>query len=301
MNSCIESLNQLSGIWFEVVTSVVVQSLCVVAVAMMAASMLRKCSGALRFWIWQAAALKLLIVPFSLIVVLPFWPSTPIQSVETSQYAAPPMDPVVRVSNYSLEEPTAPLPEPNALSRSVAVSASAYAFCGWMFIVAVQVVRCLQRWRLLSGFLKTCIPASDDDQLRFQQLAEKLNVSRPLRLVRGAVQVPLVTGVRLPTIILPADRDFDSNSFDQMVLHELAHVKRGDLVWVWLPEVLRMLFFFYPPAYWVQRQAMLMSEIACDEVVLSAGSQRRAYAKTLLDMATARSQSTRETIVGSVA
>jgi beta-lactamase regulating signal transducer with metallopeptidase domain len=37
----------------------------------------------------------------------------------------------------------------------------------------------------------------------------------------------------------------------QVILHELAHVKRRDLLWGWTAEVARTVYFFHPLVWWV--------------------------------------------------
>ena len=155
-------------------------------------------------------------------------------------------------------------------------------------IVGLQVLACLRRKYRLTRILQSCEPASEQHQRRLKELAQKLELKTSVALMRGHVQVPLVTGIVSPKIILRVGQEFDQPTFDQIVLHELAHVKRRDLLWVWLPEVLRMFFFFYPLVYCIQHQAKLCAEMACDELVLSTGSDRRAYATTLLELATTR-------------
>ncbi len=41
------------------------------------------------------------------------------------------------------------------------------------------------------------------------------------------------------------------------MLHELAHVKRGDLFWDGFPMIARMLFFFPPGGPWAARRILL--------------------------------------------
>lgn len=289
MNSCIDTINHFSGVWFNTVCVVVVQSVFVFALAAVATSLLRRFSASLRFWIWQAAALKLLLIPFSIVVVLPLWPAPPVQESVATPAAAMSSAFVDSVEPFVRDTQSVRTPAPATKSTSK-FSGLAYAFSSWLLICSVQVVRCLRRKHRLSAFLKTCTPASEEHQLRLPQLAKKLGLRKSVGLMRGDVQVPLVTGVVAPTIILPSKQEFDRTMFDQVVLHELAHVKRHDLLWVWLPEVLRMLFFFHPITYWIRGQAKLQSEIACDELVLSSGSSRREYAQTLLQLASPASE-----------
>lgn len=282
----IETFNRVSEAWLDAMSMVVVQSFLVFAIAMTLAWLLRSFSAALRFWIWQIAALKLLLIPFSAIVVLPFWSpkGTP------APLTTPATVNLLPFSALEAEQPpiigAVPRPSLVVRERRETLTMNVWLFVGWALICGVQSMRLIRRKRGLVALLKTCVTASDAQQLRVQRLSARLALRRSVRLVRGDVQVPLVTGVMAPTIILPLELKLEQKSFDQVVLHELAHVKRHDLLWIWLPELLRLLLFLHPLAYWIRQQAKLSSEMACDELVLSVDSSRRDYAKTLLALAT---------------
>lgn len=69
----------------------------------------------------------------------------------------------------------------------------------------------------------------------------------------------------------------------QVVLHELAHLQRRDLVWCWIPQIAQILFFFNPVAYLVRHRIRLESELACDQQAMRSESDTRAdYVQTLL-------------------
>jgi beta-lactamase regulating signal transducer with metallopeptidase domain len=69
----------------------------------------------------------------------------------------------------------------------------------------------------------------------------------------------------------------------QIVAHELAHVKRRDLVWGWIPEVARIVYFFHPVAHWAAARIRLERELACDQVAMHTSSRTPAeYAETLV-------------------
>jgi beta-lactamase regulating signal transducer with metallopeptidase domain len=67
------------------------------------------------------------------------------------------------------------------------------------------------------------------------------------------------------------------------VAHELAHIKRRDLVWGWIPEVARMVYFFHPVAHWTAARIRLERELACDQVAMhQSGRGPAEYAQTLV-------------------
>jgi hypothetical protein len=84
------------------------------------------------------------------------------------------------------------------------------------------------------------------------------------------VDGPLLTGIVRPTVILPdnAETTFDQSELRLMLAHELAHLKRRDLLWNWLPTVVGWLFFFHPLVWLLRRGWFESQEAACDEMVI---------------------------------
>ena len=71
----------------------------------------------------------------------------------------------------------------------------------------------------------------------------------------------------------------------QVILHELAHVKRHDLVWGWPVEIARIVYFFHPLVYWVAYQLRLERELACDQLAMArSGHPPADYAQTLVQV-----------------
>jgi len=274
MNGFIMWLNEYGQCWFDMMSTAVVQSSFLMVVAVAIGILPAKLPAAFRFWIWQFVALKFLLLPFSmLIVVLPVL--EPLARHATNHELLP----------YTVTYPDSQLETSNAIVKPTYV---AVLFGAWLVIVAMQLAYCIRRGVKITRLLRKCTPASSVDTQRVNRLAKSFNLRRTVTLRTGDVTVPFVAGIFRPTIVLPRKHAMEHQRFDQVVLHELTHVKRNDLLWVWIPELARMFFFFHPLVYWIQFQANLCREMACDESVLRSGASRRAYAQTLLDLAGAK-------------
>lgn len=115
----------------------------------------------------------------------------------------------------------------------------------------------------------------------------EIGVRRPVRLLRSReVGLPMTFGTRVPSILVPATADLWSDDRRQAVLlHELAHVARYDCLTQTLALVACAAYWPHPAVWWVARQLRVERELACDDRVLAAGAEARAYAGHLLDLA----------------
>lgn len=127
----------------------------------------------------------------------------------------------------------------------------------------------------------------DGEQTDFDEIRESLGIRRSVRLVMHEHQpVPIVLPFLRPVLVLPVS--FSKRSVEErhaVYRHELAHVMRGDARWNWLAHVSKVIFFFHPGVRWMAHCMRRDVERACDEFVLSLGTEPRAYAHVLVDFA----------------
>jgi beta-lactamase regulating signal transducer with metallopeptidase domain len=97
---------------------------------------------------------------------------------------------------------------------------------------------------------------------------------------------PFVTGFVRPLVYLPSDffQRFSTEEQKWIVQHELTHAARGDLWAQTIWESLRAVFWFNPIVHIAAGAVRDDQELACDQVVLSSGSNedRYSYGKALL-------------------
>jgi bla regulator protein BlaR1 len=162
----------------------------------------------------------------------------------------------------------------------------AYALLGtWLLVVLAQCVIAAVRWHRLRGIIGRATP---HDDVRVETLcarrARELGLRRSPRLVvSDEVDSPQVIGLWRPTILLPLEERLADEELDMALMHELAHVRRGDLVLGWIPAAARTLFFFHPLVHYAVREYALCREAACDALVVSRGRQApKSYGRLLL-------------------
>lgn len=153
----------------------------------------------------------------------------------------------------------------------------------WLLISVRRIVAFRKSLRLAS-------PAPAELQELAATLAHRLGLKRSphIVLVPGQLSPVLWSLGGRPQIILSAgllDR-LDDGERRSLLLHELAHYRRGDH-WVRLVELAATgLYWWYPVSWWLRRELRLAEELCCDAwVVESLPDQRRAYAEALVKTA----------------
>ncbi len=105
-----------------------------------------------------------------------------------------------------------------------------------------------------------------------------------IRLKRSdEVSAPLVYGFFRPVILLPVDfPKKDSPEYEQVLYHELTHVRSGDL-WFKLGMLLVTCVHWFNPLVWLMLYLSTQDlEIRCDARVISKLGKKKTYAMTLV-------------------
>lgn len=112
-------------------------------------------------------------------------------------------------------------------------------------------------------------------------------VGRRVRVVLShAVPAPAVVGLVRPTILIPAAAaGWPAAERRAVLLHELAHVRRGDAWTLLLAWLVRAVYWPNPLVWLAARRLRRASEEACDAAVVAAGVKPVAYAGLLVRLA----------------
>jgi beta-lactamase regulating signal transducer with metallopeptidase domain len=105
-----------------------------------------------------------------------------------------------------------------------------------------------------------------------------------------AIDSPSVVGFFRPTIVVPRAvwSELAPSDLRQVLLHEMAHLQRGD-DWInLLQKLLKALCPLNPALLWVERQLCREREQACDDAVLDRAGNAKAYALCLTKLAESR-------------
>lgn len=154
----------------------------------------------------------------------------------------------------------------------------------WMLGATLMAVRLIRSYLSLRRLRLESQPLAENYQRRLKHWSMTYGMRRTVRL-RGSnqISVPLMLGLRKTAILFP-ERLIDrlaENEFDQVLLHELAHVRRRDDWGNLAQKLIEAIFFFHPVVWWVGRQLSAERECACDQWVVSVMGGHRAYASCL--------------------
>ena len=119
-----------------------------------------------------------------------------------------------------------------------------------------------------------------------EKLTLKLRVKRSVTLLSSnQCGIPFTYGFREPTIILPEEaRKWSRNRLRSVLIHELAHIKRGDFLFKSITSIICSLFWFLP-IVWLAHSLMLREEEkSCDRKVLGEGIPETHYAADIVEV-----------------
>lgn len=115
----------------------------------------------------------------------------------------------------------------------------------------------------------------------------RLGVAREVSLLTSvSISVPMTIGWMRPSILLPQDV-LGSCPIDReaILLHELAHIRRHDYLWLLMQRLVEIVYWCHPLAWFIGRADKQLREQACDDVCIHwLGSSER-YRDTLLMIA----------------
>lgn len=160
--------------------------------------------------------------------------------------------------------------------------------CLWLAGVVLMVLRAA---RILYGETRLAGSAEPCRNLEILAMAEELRVR--LRLVRRvAVAVvdracsPAVVGMVAPVILVPASLVTGATPacLRAILAHELAHVRRWDILVNLLQLLVESLLFHNPFVWWLSAQVRQEREACCDAVAARCCGGGPAYARVLVEV-----------------
>jgi uncharacterized protein (TIGR03435 family) len=221
--------------------------------------------ASVRYWVWLAASVKLLI-PFSLLVSAGSKLGSRMLPAREQPQVLSVMEEIGRP--FTLSAPAAMPPASLRAFHPVLALLFGVWFCG--FVIAI--IYWLISWRRIRAALRIATPIH-------------LNLSIPVMSFPGRLE-PGVFGICNPVLLLPEGitRYLPPEQLATIVGHELCHVRRQDNLTAAIHMMVEAIFWFYPPAWWIRARLIEERERACDEAVLETGSAADVYAESILNV-----------------
>ncbi|MBV9271466.1 MAG: M56 family metallopeptidase, partial [Candidatus Eremiobacteraeota bacterium] len=158
----------------------------------------------------------------------------------------------------------------------------------WALIALALLARVLVGLVRLERLKSDSLPLPLEYREHLARWANAQKGGRDVRLcVSDKIEVPVAVGLFDAMILIPKHLldSLSQEEIDQITLHELAHLRRGDDWTNGLQRVIQSLFFFNPAILWMAQQLDLEREVACDDWVLLQTNEVRPYAFCLTKMA----------------
>jgi beta-lactamase regulating signal transducer with metallopeptidase domain/Tol biopolymer transport system component len=301
MTNAMDGLNHLAAAWAPAMARAAWQGALAILLVWTATRLLRKLSGGARNWLWRLAFLKLLAALFLAVPIeLALLPARSVQPETAIGQRSGPAPGAVPVGRPG-EAPPGPL----IASRPLAATPTPLSvlFLAWLAGVLAAAGRVAIGWREAARFRDRCRPLEAPELARcLAELLPRFGLRhRPAVLASEGTGGPLLIGLRRPSVVLPAIMAAGSAAEWRLALaHELAHVRRRDLLWSWLPVVTRALFFYHPLVWLAAGDERVAREMACDELAVRATGSPAAEYGAMLVRIVERSSQVEQRLVGAL-
>jgi beta-lactamase regulating signal transducer with metallopeptidase domain len=288
MNALIESLNLFGKRFVDFALPMLLQSSLLIVVIFTLDFVLRKkVRAVVRYGLWMLVMIKLILPPtFASPTGVGYW--LPAKRDDKPAVLPVPTQVIVRYleteSVHSLVQSFTPLPP-----STPPLAWPAILLLGWASVALGLVTWLVLRARFVGRMSARARDVSPSLLVLLQSCCRQLKIKQPIRLKFSTEATsPAVCGLWRPTILIPsqlADR-LSPLPMRAVLLHELAHIKRGDL-WVNYAQALLQIFYWYNPLLWLANAVICrVREMAVDEMVMvEMGQKADAYPTTLLEVA----------------
>lgn len=295
MGDWVDMLNAIADAWMSAIWRACWQGGIALALVWTIARLLPKLSPSIRCWLWRLAYLKLLVVLiWAAPIELPVLPAVP-ERIGIKQIGMQEKSGKQKVLALAPARPRSPVPsqiservfKQSAMPRP---NAESVLLLLWLLGLGWHGILLTRAWLTVRHLKATSKALRDPDLLLdCAELSWRFGLRYVPHLTESEeVSSPLLFGIVRPTIAFPSSllSTCPSEQLRLMLAHELAHLKRNDLLWNWLPTVGRMLFFFHPLVWLAQQEWQLAQEMACDEmVILQTNASLSDYGEALLKVA----------------
>ena len=224
----------------------------------------RKNRAPVRYWLWFSASFKF-FVPFSLLMILG-------SHLGWAPAAAKIATPTVSFTIVQITQPFSgamPLaPSTRSTHDWVPIAIFGIWACGFSGVALIR----FRGWLRIRAALQASAP---------------IDIPAPVevRSSPGLLE-PGVVGLLRPILLLPSGigERMTPPQLEALLAHELCHIRRRDNLLASIHMIAEAAFWFHPLVWWIGARLVEERERACDEEVLSLGSEPHVYAEGILNV-----------------
>jgi len=268
--------------WTGVAAGFAWKSAVIWIIAWLTSIALRKKSAAARHLVWTAAAVAVLALPLAAFLLPALrWP----RWAELPAAAVPLFHVTSAIGSALSENRDQAVSLPNGHALGTYPNWRVIAILAWGCGTALGILQMLLAFFSLVRTRRAARPSPDSEL--GGNLARELGIRHKVDVLAAtAATMPMASGLIRPVVLLPASSAAWSLDRRRVVLlHELAHIRRGDISARVLARCALVLHWWNPLAWMAWRKSLEESERAADDFVLSLGERPSEYAAHLLDVA----------------
>lgn len=180
--------------------------------------------------------------------------------------------------NKSIQKDTTPVSLNNTIKGNL-----------WIFWIIIAIVlfihKIISYYQFLHLIKAGRIKVSNSEILNlYQEICTKLKIKNPPVLYRNKLlSSPMLVGIFHPFIVL-SQTNLTNQELAYIFEHELIHLKRYDIFYKWLLQLVVSLHWYNPFVYLINYEVNKNCELACDEAVIKQLDKRgkQEYGDTLM-------------------
>lgn len=289
--------------WFEAAA----KSAILAVLTLLTLWFIRRGPAANRHFVLKLGVAALLLIPISGLLAPKWYVVTPEKSslqvavekkaaARTAQAAAPTGVPLMALA--ALEQATRllqPVPSPTPAVPPAPVAAPTappdYSGLAWLWalgtvVLGARLAAGIARVRTLCTKSRALTSRVARNSALYAEMAAATTSKTRFKVApKDCSVMPMTWGWMNPVVLLPSDFEGWPESRQRATLsHEIAHIKRGDWLWLVLGTFATCLFWFNPLVWIMNKQMRRTAELACDDLVIEFGIQPSHYAAQLLEV-----------------
>lgn len=297
------SMVSVAGHWAAAFLPLALKGSLLLGLVLLAARLMRRASASTRHLLLALGVVGMLLMPI-MEAALPSWQVIPVSQSDQRSDAPLALDQQGTKPSEPAEEkeasgvPASTIPSVNDtqsaaqqasfLSTLSTVPAHVWGFAIWLsgiLLLGFLLIRGMLRLRRLR--CESRLLTNHEWTELLWSLCKEVGIASPPRLhCSPCALTPMTWGLARSVIMLPTDcGQWTEEQRREVLLHELAHVRRRDCLTHFAAQVVCLFYWFNPLVWLATRRMRTERERACDDRVLMEGARPSSYAGHLLDIA----------------